>query len=86
MDVLGGTGVFVLLTAKLKTLVSRARVNDRPRVHSGTTLENDLSLLWNRYKDRYCGAADFTYRTDRDRAVKEEAEEIIDRLKKKKLL
>jgi len=84
MDVLGGTGVFVLLTAKLKTLVGRARMNDRPRVHSGTTLENDLSFIWKKYKDRYGGAADFTYRTDRNKTVKEEAEEIIDLLKKKK--
>lgn len=84
MDVFDGTGVFVLLTAKLKILAGRARMNDRPRVHPGTSLENDLSLLWEKYKDRYYGAADFTYRTDRNKTVKEEAEEIIDLLKKKK--
>jgi shikimate kinase len=84
MDVFDGTGVLVLLTTKLKTLVGRARMNDRPRVHPGTSLENDLSLLWKKYKDRYEGVADFTYRTDRNKTVKEEAEEIIDLLKKRK--
>jgi shikimate kinase len=85
-DVLGGTGVFILLTAKLKILAGRARMNDRPRVHPGTSLEDDLSLLWKKYKDRYYGAADFTYRTDRNKTVQEEAEEIMDLLKKKNLL
>ncbi len=84
MDVFRGTGVFILLTAPIKTLVSRAEKNDRPRVNLGTSLEKDLSFIWRKYKDRYEEAADFTYRTDRNKTVKEEAEEIIDLLKKKK--
>ncbi len=86
MDVFRGTGVFILLTAPIKTLASRVEKNDRPRVNLGTSLEKDLSLIWRKYMDRYEEAADFTYRTDRNETVKEEAEEIIDRLKKKKLL
>ncbi len=86
MDVFRGTGVFILLTAPIKTLVSRAEKNDRPRVNLGTSLERDLSLIWKKYKDRYQRAADFTYKTGGDKTVKQEAEEIIRMLKKKELL
>jgi shikimate kinase len=85
MDVFRGTGVFILLTAPIRTLVSRTEKNDRPRVNLGTSLEKDLSLLWEKYKDRYEEAADFTYRTDQNETVKEEAEGIINLLKKKNL-
>ena len=86
MDVFRETGAFILLTAPIKTLVNRAEKNDRPRVNLGTSLERDLSLIWKKYRDRYQRAADFTYRTGGKKSVKQEAEEIIEMLKKKKLL
>ncbi len=86
MDVFRGTGVFILLIAPIKTLVSRAEKNDRPRVNLGTSLERDLSLIWKKYKDRYQRAADFTYRTGGNKSVKQEAKEIIEILKKERFL
>jgi shikimate kinase len=82
-DILKGSGPIILLTAKLKVLAERVRKNDRPRVNPGATLEQDLSLLWKRFKHLYYLAADFTYRTDRDKTVRQEANDIIRILKQR---
>ena len=82
-DILRGTGPVVLLTAKLKVLAERVRKNDRPRVNPGVTLEEDLSVLWKRFKHLYYLAADFTYRTDQGKTVLQEADEIIRIVKKR---
>ncbi len=81
MDLLRETGVFILLTAPLRTLVRRAKENDRPRVNTGTSLYQDLSQIWRKSKNRYYEAADFIYKTDRGKTVKQEAAEIIRMLK-----
>jgi hypothetical protein len=39
--------------------------------------------LWKRFKHLYYLAADFTYRTDRDKTVRQEAHEIVRIVKKK---
>ena len=85
-DVLRASGPIILLTAKLKVLADRVRKNDRPRVNPGVTLERDISLLWKGFKHLYYAAADLVYRTDRNKTVKQEADEIIKILKKRKLL
>lgn len=85
-DVLKGSGPIILLTAKLKVLADRVKKNDRPRVNPGATLEMDLSLLWKSFKHLYYLAADFTYRTDQHKTVKQEADEIIKILNRKKFL
>ena len=82
-DILNGSGPIILLTAKLKVLAERVRKNDRPRVNPGATLEQDLALLWKRFKHLYYLAADFTYRTDRDKTVRQEANDIIRILKQR---
>jgi len=82
-DILNGSGPIILLTAKLKVLAERVRKNDRPRVNPGATLEQDLALLWKRFKHLYYLAADFTYRTDRDKTVRQEANEIVRIVKKR---
>jgi shikimate kinase len=82
-DILKGSGPIILLTAKRKVLAERVKKNDRPRVNPGATLEQDLSLLWKRFKHLYYLAADFTYRTDRDKTVRHEANDIIEMLKKR---
>ena len=46
MDVLQGTGLFILLTASPDELVRRVRNEQRPRVNVGTTLEEDLQTIW----------------------------------------
>ncbi len=86
IDVLKGTGVTILLNARIPLLVQRAIRHDRPRVNPVASLKEDLSLLWKKYKDRYYGTSDLVYRTDRNKNVKEEAEEIIEILMKRKLL
>ena len=85
-DILKGSGPVILLTARLKVLAERVRKNDRPRVNLGASLEQDLSLLWRKFKHLYFLAADFTYRTDQGKTVHQEADEIVRILKKKKYL
>jgi shikimate kinase len=85
-DILKGSGPVILLTARLKVLAERVRKNDRPRVNPGASLEQDLSLLWRKFKHLYFLAADFTYRTDQGKTVHQEADEIIRILRKKKFL
>ena len=64
MDVLRGTGFFVLLTAPLDELVRRVRNEQRPRVNMGTSLEEDLRAIWEQSEEKYRRAADITLDTD----------------------
>jgi shikimate kinase len=76
LDAMAGTGPIVLLTADLNILAERVRVADRPRVNPGTTLEEDLDLIWRNGKDLYLKAATYTYPTDKGLTATQEAEEI----------
>jgi shikimate kinase len=58
LDVLRGTGFFVLLTAPLDELVRRVRGEQRPRVNIGATLEEDLRTIWEQSEEKYRRAAD----------------------------
>jgi shikimate kinase len=74
MDVLKGSGPVVLLTASLEELIRRVKLADRPRVNVGTTVEEDIRMIWEKSKDKYFGAADLVYATDQksiDAAVRE---------------
>lgn len=71
LDVLRPSGRIVLLEAEIGTLVDRVRAADRPRVNAGTTLEEDVRLLWEREGHKYYRAADFIYRSD-EKSVDEE--------------
>ena len=82
-DVLKGSGPVILLMTKLKVLAERVKKNDRPRVNPGVSLEQDLSLLWKKFKHLYYLTADFTYRTDQGKTISQEAEDIIKILKRK---
>jgi shikimate kinase len=64
MDVLRGTGRFILLTASLDEVARRVRAADRPRVNVGTTLEEDLRTIWAESEEKYRRAADLTFDTD----------------------
>jgi shikimate kinase len=86
LDVLRGSGVFILLTAKLKVIVNRVKKHDRPRVNIGTSLEQDLYLLWKKYKHLYYQPADLIYKTDQNKTIKKETDEIIRILKQKGIL
>ena len=81
-DVLRGSGRVILLKANLKVLADRVKKYDRPRVNPGTSLEEDISILWKKYKCLYYKAADLVVKTDQGKTVLEEAVEIIRRLKK----
>jgi shikimate kinase len=63
MDVLRYSGLFVLLKAPLADIVARVRRADRPRVHTGTTLEQDVHAIWSKEKAKYYAAADIVYST-----------------------
>jgi len=75
MDVLRGCGVVFLLEASIEELVKRVSLADRPRVNPGTTLKEDITMMWEKWQDKYYGAADIIYKTDR-KTVDEEVAEI----------
>lgn len=63
-DVLRGTGVTVLLEGDLALLADRVRAADRPRVHGGLSLEEDLARIWSQSAPLYRRAADLVYRIE----------------------
>jgi shikimate kinase len=75
MDVLKGTGVIILLTAATEELIRRVKQADRPRVNVGTTLQEDIRLMWQTSKDKYYKAANIVYKTDR-KNIEEEIQEL----------
>ena len=75
MDVIKGSGVVILLTASLKELIRRVKLADRPRVNVGTTLEEDIRMIWEKSKNKYYDAADLVYATDK-KSVQEEVLEL----------
>ena len=81
LDALAGSGPIVLLTASLDVLAERVRATDRPRVNDGTTLEEDLELIWRNGRDMYLKAASIMYPTDRGLTVDEEAAELAQLLR-----
>lgn len=75
LDILRGTGSIILLEAPLDILVERVRLADRPRVNPGTSLEEDIEMIWETSKEKYYNAADIIYNTDR-KSVEQEVEEL----------
>ena len=76
-DVLRGTGAIVLLEADLATLAARVREADRPRVHAGATLEEDLARIWQTSAPLYRDGARLVHRTDTGRDVDAETEALL---------
>ena len=76
-DVLRGTGAIVLLEADRATLAARVRAADRPRVHAGATLEEDLERIWRTSAHLYRGEADLVHRTDTGRDVDAETDALL---------
>lgn len=75
LDVIRGSGLIVLLTASLEELTERVKSADRPRVNIGTSVEEDIRMIWESAKDKYYRAADLVYATDR-KSIDEEVSEI----------
>ena len=75
MDVLKGSGPVILLTASLEELIRRVKKADRPRVNPGTSVEQDIRLIWEKSKDKYYRAADIVYATDQ-KSIDEEVQEL----------
>ena len=75
MDILNGTGLIILLTASTEELIRRVKPADRPRVNAGTTVEEDIRMMWQTYKDKYFKAADIVYQTDQ-KSIEEEIREL----------
>ena len=85
MDVLAGSGSIILLTASLQELIRRVQLADRPRVNVGTTVEEDIRMIWQKSGGKYYHAADVVYATDHksiDEAV-QDLKDIITDLKLK---
>ncbi len=75
MDLLRGSGMVFLLEASIEELVRRVSLADRPRVNPGTTLAEDITMMWEKWQDKYYGAADIIYKTD-GKTVDQEITEI----------
>jgi shikimate kinase len=75
MDVLKGSGPIILLTASLEELIRRVKMADRPRVNPGTSVEQDIRLIWEKSRDKYYRAADIVYVTDQ-KSIDEEVQEL----------
>jgi len=80
-DILRETGVMILLEADISILAKRVRVADRPRVHPGVSLEEDLKRIWSSSACLYRQAADLIYRTDTGKGIGEEVEDLLEFLK-----
>ncbi len=76
-DVLAGTGVNILLLADLGVLADRVRPQDRPRVHAGTSLEEDLQTIWREHQDLYLSFANITYDTSRGQTVAQQVDDLV---------
>ncbi len=74
LDALRGTGPIVLLEASVETLIERVRRADRPRVNQGTTLEEDITLVWTREQHKSRRAACIVYRSDEKNLDREVAD------------
>ena len=75
LDVIKGSGLVILITASLEELIRRVKLADRPRVNAGTTVEEDIRMIWQKSKDKYLGAADIVYATDQ-KSIEEEVLEL----------
>ena len=75
LDVIKGSGLVILMTASLEELIRRVKLADRPRVNAGTTVEEDIRMIWQKSKDKYFGAADIVYATDQ-KGIEEEVLEL----------
>jgi shikimate kinase len=75
LDVIKGSGLVILMTASLEELIRRVKLADRPRVNAGTTVEEDIRMIWQKSKDKYFGAADVVYATDQ-KGIEEEVLEL----------
>jgi shikimate kinase len=74
IDAIRGTGLVLLLQASVEELVRRVRMADRPRVNAGTTLEQDIELMWKNEGHKYLRAADLVYTSDHKSLDQEVAE------------
>ena len=75
-DLLRGTGVVILLEVSEAELVRRVRAADRPRVNPGTTLEEDIHLIWSTEGSKYYEAAEVVYRAE-GKPIEEEVEDLV---------
>ncbi len=75
-DLLRGTGRVILLEVSEAELVRRVQAADRPRVNPGTTLEEDVHLMWSRERSKYYEAADAVYRAE-GKLIEEEVEDLL---------
>jgi shikimate kinase len=83
MDVIAGSGLVILLTASLEELIRRVKKADRPRVNVGTSVEEDIRMIWGKSRDKYLRAADIVYTTDQktiDQEVRELKRLVLDHL------
>ena len=75
LDVIRGSGLVILLTASLEELVRRVKLADRPRVNAGTTVQEDIRMIWHKSSKKYFAAADLVYATDQ-KGIEEEIREL----------
>lgn len=82
LDAIRGSGVIVLLDVSEAELVRRVRQADRPRVNQGTSLEEDIHLMWSRESSKYYAAADMVYRAE-GKPLEQESTELLELLRER---
>lgn len=75
VDVLKKSGIIVFLEVSPEELVRRVRLADRPRVNPGTTLEEDVDLMWKNSRNKYFDSADIVFKAE-GKSVEEEIKEL----------
>jgi shikimate kinase len=76
VDAIRGSGTIVLLEVSERELVRRVSQADRPRVNAGTSLAEDIHLMWSRERQKYYGPADLVYRAE-GKPVEQEVDELL---------
>ena len=77
LDALAGSGVILLLEVSPEEIIRRVEAADRPRVNAGTSLEEDVRLLWQGERRKYYAAADIVYVAE-GKPIDRESSDIIE--------
>jgi shikimate kinase len=74
-DILKGSGIVILVDTPIEELIKRVSISDRPRVNPATTIQEDISLMWNSHKEKYYKSADIIFKTE-NKSLESEVNEL----------
>lgn len=80
LDALAGSGLILLLEVSPEEIIRRVEKADRPRVNAGTSLEEDVRLMWEGERRKYYAAAEIVYVAE-GKSLERETSDIIEILR-----